>query len=157
MKHVLLAQALAVGLAFSATPIGGATVPRHLDAVTGKPPCSPKITKIDGHQAVMERGPVTASLRLGGKTYNFKNGHCVPGNGQYFSLDLGVAVSTGGANEGKPIAFRYVQVGGHGAEDLYRLLGVQRELSRLIDLVRTGRRSQSSWHLSTPWLASNPG
>jgi hypothetical protein len=100
MKHILLA--LAVGLASSATAIGGATVPSHLDAAAGKPPCSAKFTKIDGHRAVIDCGPATASLRLGGKTYNFKNGHCVAGNGQYFSLDLGVAVSTGGANAGKP-------------------------------------------------------
>jgi hypothetical protein len=102
MKHTLLAQALVVGLASSATAIGGTTVPSHFDAATGKPPCSAKFTKIDGHRAVLNCGPATASLRLSGKTYNFKNGHCVSGNGQYFSLDLGVAVSTGGANAGKP-------------------------------------------------------
>ncbi len=106
MKHMLLA--LAVGLATSATAtgpvtaIGAATVPSRLDAAPGKPPCSAKFTKINGHRAVIECGPATASLRVGGKTYNFNNGHCVAGNGQYFSLDLGIAVSTGGANAGKP-------------------------------------------------------
>jgi hypothetical protein len=100
MKHIL--QVLAVGLASSATAFGGATVPSHLEAATGKPPCSAKFTKIDGHRAVIDCGPATASLRLGGKTYSFTDGHCVAGNGQYFSLDLGVAVSTGGANAGKP-------------------------------------------------------
>jgi hypothetical protein len=102
MKHILLAQALAFGLASSATAIGGATVPSHLDAATGKPPCSAKFTKIDGHRAVLDCGPATALLRISGKTYNFKNGHCVSGNGQYFTLDLGITVSTGGANAGKP-------------------------------------------------------
>ncbi|HXR21231.1 MAG TPA: hypothetical protein VN786_01635 [Acidimicrobiales bacterium] len=100
MKHILLA--LTIGLASSATAIGGATVPNRLDAASGKPPCTAKFTKIEGHRAVIECGPATASLRVGGKTYNFNDGHCVAGNGQYFTLDLGVAVSTGGANAGKP-------------------------------------------------------
>jgi hypothetical protein len=100
MKHILLA--LTIGLASSATAIGGATVPNRLDAASGKPPCTAKFTKIDGHRAVLECGPATATLRVGGKTYNFNDGHCVSGGGQYFSLDLGVAVSTGGANAGKP-------------------------------------------------------
>ncbi len=94
--------ALAVGLASSATAIGPATAPGHLDAATGKPPCSAKFTTIDGHRALLDCGPATAWLRLGGETYNFNKGHCVSGNGQYFSLDLGVAVTTGGANGGKP-------------------------------------------------------
>ena len=100
MRHMLVA--LAVGLASSATVIPGATAPSHLDATTGKPPCSAKFATIDGHRALLDCGPATASLRLGGKTYNFKNGHCVSGNGQYFSLNLGVAVTASGANAGKP-------------------------------------------------------
>jgi hypothetical protein len=94
--------ALAVGLASSSTAIGAATAPRHQDATTDKPPCTAAFTTIDGHRALLDCGPATAMLRLGGKIYNFKNGHCVSGNGQYFSLDLGVAVTTGGANAGRP-------------------------------------------------------
>ena len=102
MKHLLLTHALAVALASSTAAIAGTTGATHLEAAPGKPPCSAKFTKIDGHRALLDCGPATASLQLGGKTYNFKNGHCVAGNGQYFSLDLGIAVVTGGANAGKP-------------------------------------------------------
>jgi hypothetical protein len=63
MKHILLA--LAVGLASSATAIGGATVPSHLDAAAGKPPCSAKFTKIDGHRAVIARSRRSSQHRWG--------------------------------------------------------------------------------------------
>ena len=67
-------------------------------AVAGSaaPPCTPKVTKIGGKPAVINCGPATATVKIGGKTYNFKNGFCMdsPGNKESLDLSLGTTVAT---------------------------------------------------------------
>ncbi len=92
---VALAAAAACTLALtaSAAPTGNA------------PPCTPKITKIGGHKAAINCGPATATLRIGGKSYTFRNGYCQTSKsaGSYPALNLGTDVLGGGKNNaGQP-------------------------------------------------------
>ena len=68
------------------------------------PPCTPKITKIQGHQAAVNCGPATATLHISGKTYTFRNGFCQQSKsaGSALSLDLGTTVLGVKGNAGKP-------------------------------------------------------
>ena len=103
MKHILLAAAM--GIITSAAGTGGMAAASHLDGAVSKPPCVGKVTKIHGHQAAVNCGPATVTLSLSGRTYDFKNGHCVHdlADGLALELDLGIAVVKGGAsNAGEP-------------------------------------------------------
>ena len=68
------------------------------------PPCTTKITKIQGHQAGVNCGPATARLTVSGKTYAFHNGFCEQSKsaGTALELNLGTIVSGGKGNAGKP-------------------------------------------------------
>jgi hypothetical protein len=65
-------------------------------AGSSAPPCTPKITKIGGKPAVINCGPATATIKVGGKTYDFKGGFCQrsPANKEALDLSLGTAVET---------------------------------------------------------------
>ena len=76
-----------------------------LSASRGAPPCTPKITKIQGHQAAVNCGPATATLHISGKTYTFRNGFCEQSKsvtGEALGLDLGTTVPGVKGNAGKP-------------------------------------------------------
>ena len=62
---VLLAAATACTVALTANA-----------SKSNTPPCTPKITTIGGHKAAVNCGPATATLRIGGKTYTFRDGFC---------------------------------------------------------------------------------
>lgn len=70
-------------------------------AAAGAPPCEPKITKIDGHRAVVNCGPATMTVRLHGHTYTFHDGFCLLSRG-VFELSLGTTVPGLRGNAGKP-------------------------------------------------------
>jgi hypothetical protein len=78
--------ALGLALAMTGTAAAGST----------KLPCTPKITKIGGKPAVINCGPATATVKIGGKTYSFKNGFCQssPANKAALLLSLGTTVET---------------------------------------------------------------
>ncbi|HVU76447.1 MAG TPA: hypothetical protein VHC67_02605 [Gaiellaceae bacterium] len=69
----------------------------------GNPPCLPKVTKIAGHIAAVGCGPATATLRIGGKSYTFRNGFCSQSktSGAAPQLDLGTTVTGVAGNAGK--------------------------------------------------------
>ena len=75
MKHILIATTITASTAAVATAaaMAAATTPMRAAAA---PPCKPKITKIQGHQAAVNCGPATATLHISGKTYTFRNGFC---------------------------------------------------------------------------------
>lgn len=58
----------AAAVAVAATPGG------HVASST--PPCIPKYSSAGGHTTVNYCGPATATLKIGSKTYSFKNGYC---------------------------------------------------------------------------------
>jgi len=66
-------------------------------------PCTPKVIKIQGHNAAVNCGPATATLHLGGKTYTFRNGFCQQSKsaGSALILDLGTIVSGVKGNAGQ--------------------------------------------------------
>jgi len=70
----------------------------------GAPPCTPKITKIQGHQAAVNCGPATATLRISGKTYTFQNGFCEQSKAAAAALELNLGTVVVGVkgNAGKP-------------------------------------------------------
>ena len=70
---------------------------------TSAPPCTPKLTKIDGHKSVVNCGPATAVLKLNGRTYHFKNGFCQDSHsaGAELDLDLGTLVAGAQGNAGR--------------------------------------------------------
>ena len=76
-------------------------------AASSLPPCIPKITTAKGHEAVEYCGPATATLVIGGKTHNFKNGYCSkdPKAGVELQVTLGtiVADQTSKGNLGLPL------------------------------------------------------
>jgi hypothetical protein len=89
-KQLGLAAAVAAALAVA----GATTTP----AVAGSAlPCVPKVTKIGGKPALIECGPGTATLKVGGKTYSYKNGFCQRSSSGLEALDLtlGTVVETG--------------------------------------------------------------
>ncbi len=94
MRHILIATAIAGVAAAAATPMRAATAP----------PCTPKITKIQGHQAGVNCGPATARLTISGKTYSFRNGFCEQSRSaaSALELNLGTIVTGVKGNAGKP-------------------------------------------------------
>jgi hypothetical protein len=89
----------------SAAAAGAASPGAH--AASSLPPCLPKITTAKGHEAVEYCGPATATLALGGKTYNFKSGYCSsdPKAGVQLQVTLGtiIAGQTSKGNDGLPL------------------------------------------------------
>jgi hypothetical protein len=78
-------------------------------AVIGPTPaeaaCKPATNTIKGHQAYVYCGPAAASLRIGGKSYDFKGGTCI-WSGSTLILDVGTQVNgvpTSANNEGEPL------------------------------------------------------
>lgn len=89
MKGIALAIALS-----SACCLAAAGSLSAYAAAKSAPPCTPKITKIQGHQAAVNCGPATATLTISGKTYSFRNGVCEVSKsaGAALKLDLGTVV-----------------------------------------------------------------
>jgi hypothetical protein len=102
----LLAIGALVASTVASTPAAGAASPRA-HAASSLPPCIPKITTAKGHEAVEYCGPATATLVLGGKTYNFKSGYCSDDlkAGVQLQVTLGtiVAGQTSKGNDGLPL------------------------------------------------------
>ena len=70
---------------------------------SNSPPCTPKIATIGGHKAAVNCGPATATLRIGGKSYTFRNGFCEhsKSTGAAPELNLGTTVIGVKGNAGK--------------------------------------------------------
>jgi hypothetical protein len=86
MKHML---ALLVPAALAAaTSAATATAAPSASA----PPCIPKIAKIQGKTAAENCGPATVTIKIGGRSYAFKDGLC-NSDGSTFILDLGTVVA----------------------------------------------------------------
>jgi hypothetical protein len=62
-------------------------------AENGGMPCKPKITKISGKPAMALCGPATLTLKVGGKSYSYKDGLCQANGSTTFELDLGSLVT----------------------------------------------------------------
>jgi hypothetical protein len=73
-------------------------------APAGAPPCTPKITTIQGHRAGVNCGPATVTLHLSGKTYTFHDGFCERSKsaGSALELSLGTIVIGVKGNAGRP-------------------------------------------------------
>ena len=70
-------SAITIGLAaLTASAVSAGLVNAAPVAQTSKAPCKPSTSKIEGGAAVNYCGPATATLRVRGKTYTFKNGFC---------------------------------------------------------------------------------
>jgi hypothetical protein len=98
--------ALVVGLAGSAIA-SAAVVSAPASAAHAASACIPTIKSVKGHTEVGYCGPATATLQIGGKTYNFKGGSCqsqksAAGNTP-LSLTLGWIVTKGNGNYGLPL------------------------------------------------------
>jgi hypothetical protein len=95
---VLSSSAVAITVAVLAAPEGAI-------ASSAAPPCTPKITKVQGHEAIDYCGPATGTLKLAGKTYNFKGGYCSTNKTQPLQLTLGTIVTGNAkqANAGLPL------------------------------------------------------
>ena len=67
------------------------------------PPCTPRITTIGGHKAAVNCGPATATVRIGGRSYTFRNGFCEQSKstGAAPELNLGTTVIGVKGNAGK--------------------------------------------------------
>ena len=61
--------------------------PAHV-AATSTPPCIPKVGSSGGHAVITYCGPATATIKIGSKTYNFKNGYCDENPAAHISLQL---------------------------------------------------------------------
>ena len=70
------------------------------------PPCVPKVSTSGGHTSVAYCGPATATLKIGSKTFNFKNGYCRTDTKNHIALGLtlGAIESTKSpVNGGQPL------------------------------------------------------
>ncbi len=75
-------------------------------ASTSQPPCIPKISPANGHAEVDYCGPATATVKVGSKTYTFKDGYCRidPKNKIAIQLELGdIILVKSPVNGGKPL------------------------------------------------------
>jgi hypothetical protein len=94
-------------LAASATPALAGSV-HNVEAVhTTAAPCTPTHSKIGGHPATTFCGPATVTLKVSGKTYNFKDGYCKEFDGLFTDITLGTLVKVNATlklvyNEKKP-------------------------------------------------------
>ena len=96
MRIVLLAATMALTLvAASATAIAAPS-----GAVASRPPCIPKLAKINGKTAAENCGPATLTLKVGGKSYTFKNGLCETSGSNVFTLDMGTLIVGDRAHNG---------------------------------------------------------
>jgi hypothetical protein len=87
---VLLATATACAVALTANAASKGSAP----------PCTPKITTIKGHRAGLNCGPATATLRLGGKSYTFRNGFCEQSKAAATALQLTLGTTVLGDHSG---------------------------------------------------------
>ncbi len=63
--------------------------------------CFAKQEKLKGKQVIVECGPATAKLRVGGRTYTFKSGTCLrSGTSVTLALGTSLAFPTGDGNGG---------------------------------------------------------
>src|SRR5581483_9387856 len=107
MKRALLVTSIIAGLATvvaASCAFGAATTSGRSGAGVGGPPCTPAVTRIQGHPAAVACGPATATLRVGGKTYTFRHGFCQQSRsaGVALQLDLGTTVVGVKGNAGRP-------------------------------------------------------
>ena len=74
------------------------------NASTTRSDCGLRSTTIKGRKAVVYCGPATASLRVGGKTYTFKNGTCIWAGSLILTIGTQVnGVPASANNEGAPL------------------------------------------------------
>jgi hypothetical protein len=95
--------ALLAALGFAAV---GAAVAAPSYAASSSPPCIPKLSSAGGHETIVYCGPATATIKIGSKTYNFKNGYCAadPKNHIPLQLTLGtISQSKTPVNGGQPL------------------------------------------------------
>jgi len=99
VKRIALTSALTFACCLAATASFSAGA-----ASTTAPPCTPKVTTIQGHRAAVNCGPATATLTIGGRTYTFHNGFCQQSksSGAAPELNLGTTVIGVKGNAGKP-------------------------------------------------------
>jgi hypothetical protein len=104
MKHAPLVTALVGGIVTVAAASAAMAAPVRSEARLGGPPCTPKLTRIQGHQTAVNCGPATATLRIGGRTYTFHDGFCQQSKsaGAALKLDLGTTVVGVRGNAGRP-------------------------------------------------------
>ena len=106
MKHVLIAVTIVIfaAVASASAALTATAAPAGSGASLGAPPCTPKVTKIGGHQAAVNCGPATAVLHISGKTYTFHDGFCEQSKaaGDALGLNLGTTVVGVKGNAGKP-------------------------------------------------------
>lgn len=93
MRHIVV-SIIATAAAVAALATAAVTAAAKPMRVATAPPCTPKITKIQGHQAAVNCGPATAAIHISGKTYTFRNGFCEVSKsaGAALKLDLGTVV-----------------------------------------------------------------
>ncbi|HST13539.1 MAG TPA: hypothetical protein VLJ44_01665 [Gaiellaceae bacterium] len=85
-----------------AAAIGVCSAVAH--AAATRSDCALRSTTIKGHKAVGYCGPATATLRIGGKSYTFKNGTCIWSGGLILTLGTQVnGVPDSARNEGAPL------------------------------------------------------
>ena len=101
-----LAGIVAAAGAAGAVVFGAASPAQVSAASTSQPPCIPKISSPNGHAEVDYCGPATATVKVGSKTYTYKDGYCRidPKNKIAVQLDLGdISLVKSPVNGGKPL------------------------------------------------------
>ena len=99
------AAALATALTFAivASAVADGSAPARSATA---PPCIPKVGTVKGHVVVTYCGPATATIKIGSRTYTFKNGYCRkdPKNSIPLSLTMGeISQVRSPANGGQPL------------------------------------------------------
>lgn len=130
---------------------------------SNSPPCTPKITKIKGHQAGINCGPATATLTVGGKTHTFRRGFCEQSKAAATALQLilGTTVLGGKNNAGQPgfdltigknraASVGYAYYGGRDLLkddlDLINFSGSLPSHGRFTSLATAGTKFSGSWN-----------
>ncbi len=97
---------IAIGLALVTALTSGALAAAAASpaGTTAAVPCNPTTSTIKGKQAIHYCGPATATIRIKGRTYRFKNGYCQSIHVSNITNDitLGTIVQGAAGNAGQP-------------------------------------------------------
>ena len=99
-------QIASAALVCVATVTGGVAGASAARPRASTPSCIPKITQVKGHTQVAYCGPATATVKVGSKTYSYKDGYCTTDTKNHIALQVIIGVISevkAPVNDGQPL------------------------------------------------------
>jgi hypothetical protein len=98
----LLAGAALGGAALAGGAFAGSVAPASAQGAPSAPPCTPRVGSLDGRRSIAYCGPATVAIRIGARTYRFRNGLCDDSlSAGALELSVGTLVQGAAGNAGR--------------------------------------------------------